>query len=73
MVAELFPEAAGQDPRALALDAAPRLRQVVDLGSDEPPPGFLARGAFAAAAEAVGPDEVRDAAGPRADPRRRRC
>ncbi len=59
MVAELFPEAAGQDPRALALEAAPRLRQVVDLGSEEAPPGLLAAGAFAAAAEAVGPDEVR--------------
>ena len=70
MVAELFPEASRQDPRALALDAAPRLRQVVDLGSEEPPPGLLAAGAFAAAAEAVGPDEVAHAAGPGPDPGR---
>ena len=62
MVAERLPRRSGQDPRALALDGAPRLRQVVDLGGGAAP-GLLAPAAFAAAAEAVGPDEVAHAAG----------
>ena len=59
MVAELFPEAGGQDPRALALDGAPRLRQIVDLGSNDPRSGLLSADGFAAAADGVPLEEVR--------------
>jgi fatty-acyl-CoA synthase len=58
LLASAFPDAAGQDPRALSLAAAPMLRQIVDLASD-PGPGFLGRDDFDAAASSVPVDEVR--------------
>jgi fatty-acyl-CoA synthase len=53
----VFPDAAGQEPGALALESAPVLRALVHLNGERP--GFLAREAFEAAAEEVGEDEVR--------------
>jgi fatty-acyl-CoA synthase len=56
MLADVFPDAAGQDAQALQLEAAPLLRQLVNLGGDTP--GFLTRAQFEAAGEAVTDDEV---------------
>jgi fatty-acyl-CoA synthase len=57
LIAQVFPELAAQDPRALRLDGAPCLRQVVDLGSAGAP-GLLDRAAFESGAGQVAPDEV---------------
>ncbi len=57
LVAEVFPEIADADPVELHLADAPELRQVVDLGGEQP--GFLSRSQFEAAAEDVPLSEVR--------------
>ncbi|HET6506984.1 MAG TPA: AMP-binding protein [Baekduia sp.] len=61
LIAQMLPELAGQDPRALALDGLPELRCIVDVDADRVPahPGFLARADFEAAAAAVPAEEVR--------------
>jgi fatty-acyl-CoA synthase len=59
MVAELFPDAAALDPRALALEAAPALRTVVDLGEAPRGTGFVDRATFDAAGARVPPSEIR--------------
>src|SRR4051812_19189191 len=48
LLAEVFPELPGQDERALRLQGAPALRQIVDLDGDRP--GLLTRAAFEAGA-----------------------
>lgn len=57
LVSSVLPEAAGQDPRALELSAAPALRQLVDLGDERP--GFLTREQFEAAGDGVEDADLR--------------
>jgi fatty-acyl-CoA synthase len=57
LLTEVFPDAAGQDPAALRLAAAPLLRWIGDLGGDTP--GFMTRVQFEAAGEDVSEDEVK--------------
>jgi fatty-acyl-CoA synthase len=59
MVAEMFPAAAGLDPRDLRLTDAPALRSVVNLGTEDQHDGFVSRDAFRAAAAEVEPSEIR--------------
>jgi fatty-acyl-CoA synthase len=59
MVAEMFPDAATFEPTDLRLADAPALRSVVNLGATDEHEGFVTRDAFAAAAAAVDPDEIR--------------
>jgi fatty-acyl-CoA synthase len=57
LVAGVFPDAAGQEPGGLRLDAAPLLHALVHLNGERP--GFLGREGFASAAAGVGDDEVK--------------
>jgi fatty-acyl-CoA synthase len=58
LIAQVFPQLASADPRALALDGARFLRHVIDLGGAGRP-GFLDRAAFEAGAEPVALQEIR--------------
>ena len=57
LLAEVFPDAAGQAAGRLQLAAAPKLRALVHLNGERS--GFLTREAFAAAAETVAVEEIR--------------
>ncbi len=58
LLAEVFTDLAGQDPRALALSAAPLLRQIVDLGGTSV--GMLTREQFEAGGQVIDQEEVED-------------
>jgi fatty-acyl-CoA synthase len=57
LLEEVFPEVGGQDPAALQLGAAPRLRQLVHVNGERP--GFLTREGFLDRADEVALDDVR--------------
>jgi fatty-acyl-CoA synthase len=56
LIAEVFPDGAGQDPNELSLKAAPALRQLVDMSGERD--GFLTHGQLMAAGEAVDEEVV---------------
>ena len=57
LLADVFPDAAGQAPERLRLESAPLLRTLVHLNGERS--GFLTRDAFEAAAGSVAEEEIR--------------
>ena len=57
LLADVFPDASGQDPRGVRLEGAPELRRLVHLNGERS--GFLTRSAFEAGADEVSEADVR--------------
>jgi fatty-acyl-CoA synthase len=57
LLAEVFPDAARQEPERLRLEAARELRSLVHLNGERP--GFLTRAAFEAGSDGISEEELR--------------